>query len=124
MPCSSLPYTRSHARLPFTTLTRCSLALAVLLAAGLFAAQPSLAATDKASPSTAKEKPTAPPHASSRVIALRKALAVCEHKESYFSREACKEKVRWKYCGAPFSRDLLWGKIPECPNAQSQNTTP
>lgn len=105
------------------TPIRRGLTLIALFAACLAWAQHSHAA-DKSSTTPSKAKPTPPLHASSRVIALRKALAACEHKGNYFSREACKDKARWKYCGAPFSRDPLWGKVPECPNSTPQNATP
>lgn len=51
-----------------------------------------------------------------RIAALRSALAVCE-KKSFFAKQGCEQKARWKYCGAPFSKDQLWDKIPECPNS-------
>jgi hypothetical protein len=103
---------------------RHGLALIALLAVGLLPAQHCHAAIDKSAATPSKAKSPAPLHASGRVIALRKALAACEHKGNYFSREACKDKSRWKYCGAPFSRDQLWGKVPECPNSTPQNATP
>lgn len=63
-----------------------------------------------------KNKASATSGPNSRVAGLRSALSECE-KKGFFAKQGCEQKARWKYCGAPFSKDQLWGKVPECPNS-------
>lgn len=48
--------------------------------------------------------------------ALRAELAKCE-KLSFFKRQACSEKARWKYCSKPGHSDLA----DECQSGAAQN---
>ncbi len=58
------------------------------------------------------------------VQALRQALAACQGKDNFFTRQLCIQETRWKYCGGPSGAEPLWGKIPECPSATAQHASP
>jgi hypothetical protein len=64
------------------------------------------------------------PKPGGRVEVLREALAACQSKGNFFTRQLCIQEVRWKYCGAPLAPNPLWGKIPECPNSAQQQNSP
>ncbi|OIQ90550.1 hypothetical protein GALL_275680 [mine drainage metagenome] len=58
------------------------------------------------------------------VQALRQALAACQGKDNFFTRQLCIQEARWKYCGGPSGAEPLWGKISECPSATAQHASP
>ena len=58
------------------------------------------------------------------VQVLRQALAACQGKDNFFTRQLCIQEARWKYCSGASGVEPLWGKIPECPNATQQHASP
>lgn len=59
-----------------------------------------------------------------RVQVLQQALAACQDKGNFFTRQVCIQETRWKYCSAPSGGEPLWGKVPECPGSTRRHDNP